>query len=191
MWNSSVKHILRSVAFYRITAFYLVAGVVLATVHSPISLIPRPATPLMRQASTNCDASKTIFPLQFRWTLGDPPVSVFHAARIAVAGWFAFLGAFWDVRRRMKEWALVRLYGGYPSLVAAFQYFCLSLCGTLIGGGLSILTGPAWARANALGVMTATLIWGFIFSCCVTIGPILYAEFYDLIPIFRIEGEIR
>jgi hypothetical protein len=128
---------------------------------------------------------------RFRLDFGEPPFFIFHIARITIAGWLAFLGAFWDVRRRMKEWALIRLYGGYPSLVAGFQYFCLSLLGALIGGGFALLTGPPRSLDDAFWLMVATLGWGLLFSSCVSIGPIAYTEFCDVVPVFRIEGEVR
>ena len=54
-------------------------------------------------------------PSRFQLDFGESPLMIsFHVARIAIAGWFAFLGAFWDTRGRIKEWALIRLYGGYP-----------------------------------------------------------------------------
>jgi len=115
----------------------------------------------------------------------------FHVARIAIAGWFAFLGAFWDARSRIKEWALIRLYGGYPSLVAGFQYLCLALLGSLIGGGLALLTSLPLFPNDAFRLIALTLGWGLLFSICVSIGPIAYTEFCDAVQIFRIEGEVR
>jgi hypothetical protein len=186
-----VKHFVKSIHHYRLTAFYLVAGVVLATVHSPITYINRPAAQPAQRQYANHDPSRMPIPSRFRLDIGEPPASVFHIARIAIAGWFAFLGAFWDVRRRMREWALIRLYGGHPSFVAGFQYFCLAFLGALIGGGFALLSGPARSLRDAFWLMTATLGWGFVFSCCVSIGPIVYTEFCDVVAVFRIEGEVR
>jgi hypothetical protein len=131
---------------------------------------------------------------QLQMSFGEPPSSIsvtFHIARIVIAGWMAFLGVFWDVRRRMREWALIRLYGGYPSLVAGFQYLCLSLAGALAGWGFALLTHLPLSPNDAFGLLVLTLAWGWIFLICVSMGPIVYTEFCDAVRILRIEGEVR
>jgi hypothetical protein len=88
----------------------------------------------------------------------------------------------------MREWALIRLYGGHPSLVAGFHFFCLSLLGTLIGGGFALLTGPARSLDDTCCLILATLGWACLFSICVCIGPIAYTEFCDVVAVLRVDG---
>lgn len=181
-------HVWKSIRYYRRFAVYFVAGVVLATSHTPIIVSFPEATLSVYQGAANQVPQRTPIPARFRLDIGEPPASIFHIARIIIAGWFAFWGVFWDVQKRAKEWALIRLYGGHPSLVAGFQYFCLTLLGALIGGGFALLIGPTRYLSDTAWLMSATLIWAFLFSCCVSIGPIIYAEFCDTIAVFRVEG---
>lgn len=131
---------------------------------------------------------------RFELDFGKPPspLSVcFHIVRIVIAGWIAFLGVFWDVRRRIKEWALIRLYGGYPSLVAGLQCLCLALLGTLFGGGFALFMTLPLSPDESFWFVVLALGWGMLFSICISIGPVVYTEFFDVIEIFRIEGEVK
>lgn len=178
------NHVWKSIRFYRLTAVYLICGVAFATAQIA-SMHCSP--PVVRQKDAEHTLSKTEILSRFRLDIGEPPYSIFRIARITIGGWFAFLGAFWDVRRRMKEWALIRLYGRHPSLIAGSHYFCLSLLGALIGGGFALLIGPSRFLDDVFWFMSASLNWGFLFSICVTIGPIAYTEFCDVAAILRIE----
>lgn len=187
-------HFWNSVRCYRLTALYLVAGVVLATAHTPVRHHRPSAVLSMQQEDVSQSPSRMPMMQRFQMNFGEPPSPIFvsfHIARIVIAGWIAFLGVFWDVRRRMKEWALIRLYGGYPSLVSGFQYFCLALLGTLIGGGFALLTRLPLSPDDAFWLVVPTLVWGLLFSICVSAGPVAYTEFCDVVQIFRIEGEVR
>ncbi len=187
------RHFWNSVGFYRLTALYLVAGVALATAHTPLRHHKPPAVPSMDRIDASQSPPRMPIMPRFQLDFGEPPSDasiVFHIARITVAGWIAFLGVFWDVRRRMKEWALIRLYGGYPSLVAGSQYLCLALAGALIGCSFALLTRPPHTPDDAFWLITLTLFWGLLFSICVSVGPVVYTEFCDVVQIFRIEGEV-
>jgi hypothetical protein len=129
---------------------------------------------------------------RFQVNLGDPPSAIsvsFHIARIIIAGWIAFLGVFWDVRRRMKEWGLIRLYGGCPSRVAGFQFLCLGLAGTFIGCGFALLTQLPLLPDEAFWLVVLSLAWGLVFSICISVGPVVYTEFCDVVQVFRMERE--
>ncbi len=178
----------KSILYRPLFSVYLIAGVVLATVHPPIIVRIDPSLPSSHQVEADRDLLATFLKAQFQLNIGEPPVSIFHVVRIVIAGWFSFFGVFWDVQKRLKEWALIRLYGGHPSFVAAAQYFCLILMGSLIGGGLALLIEPARSMDNAVWLLLTTVIWGLIFSCCLSIGPIIYTEFCDEIAILRVEG---
>jgi hypothetical protein len=187
-------HFWMSVRDYRATAIYLIAGVVLATVHAPVKHYSPPREHSIQEEAVDPSVPKMPAEQRFQMNFGDPPspISVsFHIARIVIAGWFAFLGVLWDVRRRMKEWALIRLYGGYPSLVAGFQYLCLALAGVLIGCSFALLIRSPLTSDEAFWLIMLTLAWGAIFSICVSVGPVVYTEFCDVVQIFRIEGEVR
>lgn len=194
MLHLFIKHFGSSIRYYRLTALYMVAGVALATAHIPVKYDGPPNVPVMQLESMDNTPSKSPFMLRFRLDFGEPPSAssvCFHIARIAIAGWLAFLGVFWDVRRRMKEWALIRLYGGYPSLVAGFQCLCLALMGTLLGGGFAFLAERPLSPEDGFWFIVLALGWGLLFSICVSIGPIAYAESCYVIHIFRIEGEVK
>ena len=187
-------HFSKSVRCYRLTALYLVAGVALATVHTPIRYNSPPDEHSIQQEAVDPSPSRMPATQRFQMNFGDPPSAIsvsFHIARIVIAGWIAFLGGFWDVRRRMKEWALIRLYGGYPSLVAGFQYLCLALLGSLIGCGFALLVRLPLTPDDAFWLVVLTLAWGLLFSICVSAGSVVYTEFCNVVRIFRIEGEVR
>lgn len=187
-----VEHSLKSIRRYRLTALYIVAGVTLATAHTPFAFYKMPVMVLMQSQDSTHAASRTRDLSQFQLDFGESPLIIsFHVARIAIAGWFAFLGAFWDARSRIKEWALIRLYGGYPSLVAGFQYISLALLGALIGGGFALLTGMPLFPNDAFRLLVLTMGWGMVFAIAVSIGPVLYTELCDVVPIFRMEGEVK
>ncbi len=184
-------HFWKSVRCYRLTALYLVAGVALATVHTPVRHYSPPVEPPIQQETVDQPPTEMPMMQRFQMNFGEPPSTesvIFHIARIVIAGWIAFLGVFWDVRRRMKEWALIRLYGGYPSLVAGFHYLCLVLAGILVGCGFALLTRLPLIPDDAFWLIVLTLAWGLVFSICVSVGPVAYTEFCDVVPIFRIEG---
>jgi len=189
-----VKHSLKSIRCYRLTALYIVAGVALATAHAPVRHNKPAAVPSMQQKDVNHPPSRKAVLSRFRLDFGEPPSGLsagIHIARITIAGWLAFLGVLWDVRRRMKEWALIRLYGGYPCLVAGFHYFCLALLGVAAGGLFALLAGLPLSPDDVFWLMILTIGWGFFFSFCVSIGSIVYTEFCDVIQIFRMEGEVK
>jgi hypothetical protein len=177
---SLLEHSLKSIFHYRLTALYLVAGVAFTTAHTPF---------------TNGDLSSTGKPIlvlsSLRPDFGQPPILFFNVAYHSLAAWLSFLGVFWDVRRRMREWALIRLCGGHPSLVAGFQYCLLFILGLMIGGVFSFLAGMPKLSEHAIWQMTATSEWGFLFSLCLFAGPIAYTEFFDIVPVLRIEGDAR
>jgi len=188
------EHFWKSFRCYRLTAFYFIAGVVLATVHTPVKHNSPPGEHSIQLETVDPSPLRMPAAQRLQMNFGDPPsvISVsFHIARIVIAGWIAFLGVFWDVRRRMKEWALIRLYGGYPSLVAGFQYLCLALAASFIGCGFALLTRLPITPDEACWLIMLTLAWGAIFSICVFAGPVLNAEFCDLVQICRIEGDLR
>ncbi len=178
-------HFWKSIHLYRLTPLYLVAGVAIAT--AQIAFIHHHSPVAQREYEAH-ESSGTGMLSRFQLDIGEPPSSISRIARIAIGGWFAFLGAFWDVRRRMKEWALIRLYGGHPGLVAGFHFFCLTLLGALIGGGFALVIGQTGAPIDVFWLMAATLAWGMLFSICVTIGPIAYTELFDVVAILRLEG---
>jgi hypothetical protein len=187
-------HFWKSVRCYRLTAFYFIAGVALATLHTPVKHDSPPDGHFIQQEAVDPSPLRMPAAQRLQMNFGDPPSAIsvsFHIARIVMAGWIAFLGVFWDVRRRMKEWALIRLYGGYPSLVAGFQYLCLAFMGMLVGCGFALLTHLPLAPDDAFWLAMLTLAWGVIFSICVSVGPVVYTEFCDVVRIFRIEGEVR
>jgi len=184
----------KSIYCYRLTALYVVAGVALATVHAPVRFNSPAVEPSIQLETVDPSPLRIPAAQRLQMNFGDPPSAIsisLHIARIVIAGWIAFLGVFWDVRRRMKEWALIRLYGGYPSLVAGFQYICLALAGALAGWGFAILAHLPLSPNDAFRLIVLTLAWGLIFSICVFIGPIAYTEFCDAVRILRIEGEVR
>lgn len=183
--GSLVKHVWKSIHCYRLTAVYLVAGVVLITAQTGFM---HRSPSAMQQENVDHAPLRTEVLSQFRLDVGEPPHSFFRIACITIGEWFAFLGVYWDVRRRMKEWALIRLYGGHPSFVAGLQYFALSLLGALIGGGIALVFGPSRSLDDAFWLMMATLVWGFLVSICVSTGPIAYAEFCDVVAVLRVEG---
>lgn len=187
-------HFWKSIRCYRLTALYLVAGVALATLNTPVRHYSPPVEPSIQQETVGQSPSRVPLMQRLQMNFGEPPSAIsvsFHIARIVIAGWIAFLGVFWDVRRRMKEWALIRLYGGYPSLVAGFQYLCLAFAGALVGCSFALLTRLPLTPDEAFWLIMLTLAWGAIFSICVSVGPVVYAEFCDLVQIYRIEGDVR
>jgi alpha-D-ribose 1-methylphosphonate 5-triphosphate synthase subunit PhnL len=128
-----VEHSLKSIRRYRLTTLYIVAGIALSAAHPPFAFYKTRVMALMQSQDATHAPPRTTDPSRFQLDFGESPLTIsFHVARIAIAGWLAFLDAFWDARSRIKEWALIRLYGGYPSLVAGFQYFYLALLGALI-----------------------------------------------------------
>ncbi len=187
-----VKHFLKSIRCHQLASLYLVAGIALATAHTPFAFCKMPVWILMQPQDANYapPGNPDLSGLQLDFD-ESPLIISFNVARIGIAGWFAFLGVFWDARSRIKEWALIRLYGGYPSLVAGFQYFSLALLGALIGAGFSLLTFLPLFPNDAFRLIVLTLGWGMFFSICISIGPIAYTEFCDVVRIFRLEGEVR
>lgn len=181
---SFAKHVGKSILCYRLSALFLIVGVVLATVDIPFALKGAPAASAHRR---DIPSGMTIL-WDYRFDIGKPPSSIFHLILIATAGQFVVLGVFWDVRRRAKEWALIRLYGGYPSLFVGLQVFCLSLVGALVGGGFPLLIGPWRSLRDAALLMSATVVWGLLFSGCLSMGAIAYTEFCDVAAILQVEG---
>jgi hypothetical protein len=160
--------------------------------HTAFTFYKLPVMILVQPQDGTHAPSKTPDLPRLKLDFGESPLIIsFHVARIAIAGWIAFLGAFWDARNRIKEWALIRLYGGYPSLVAGFQYFCLALFGALIGGGFALLTGLPLFPNDASRLIVLTLGWGMVFTIGISIGPVIYTELCDVVSIFRIEGEVK
>jgi len=172
---------------YRMTAVYLIVGVTLTTAHPPrVSLVEFQG--MQDSAPKLVLRHKPVF-MRLRIDLGLPPILFVNIAYHTVAAWYSLLGVLWDVRRRMREWALIRLAGGHPCLIAGFQYFCISILGILMGGGLAILT--RFRHPVNFGQMMAISAWGILFSLCVSVGPIAYTEFFDMVSVIRVEGEVR
>jgi hypothetical protein len=164
-----LQHSINSVLHFRMTAVFLVAGIALTSINAPIS-------------GNN---------LSMRLDFGRPPILLFRIAYHSIAAWIAFLGVFWDVRKRMQEWALVRLAGGHPSLVAGFQYAFVSGLGLLIGGGISFLIRFPYSVEEAVFRITGIVLWVLLFSVCVSAGPLAFTEFFDVVPVIRTEGDVR
>lgn len=192
MLRSLLEHSLKSIFHYRMTAVYFIAGVVLTTAHIPFTR--NELSPILQ--ATQHSYSNPVVPnapsvSSLRLDFGQPPVLFINIAYHLVAAWFSFLGIFWDVRRRMREWTLIRLCGRHPSLIAGFQYSCLALLGLIMGGGISFLIALPHSMGHTLWTMMATAVWGFLFSFCIFAGPIAYTEFFDVVPVLRLEGEVR
>jgi hypothetical protein len=82
---------LHSICYYRLTALYLVAGIALTTAHTPLTYS---STPAAQEQDSNDALSRASILSRFQLEVGEPPSSVFRIAHIAIAAWFAFLGAF-------------------------------------------------------------------------------------------------
>lgn len=181
------RHIGMTIIFYRLSALYVVVGVVLATVHIPFRVMGTPPA-FVQPADEGDTVSRMAILSRLRFDIGKPPSSIFYLFLIATAGHFVILGVFWDVRRRTKELALIRLFGGCPSLVVGFQVFCLSVVGSLVGGGFALLIGSSRSPADATLLILATVAWGLFFAGCLSIGVIAYADFCDVAAILQLEG---
>jgi hypothetical protein len=60
-----------------------------------------------------------------------------------------------------------------------------------MGGGISFLIGLPHSMGHALWQMMGIAVGGILFSFCVFAWPIAYTEFFDAIPVLRIDGEVR
>ena len=184
---SLAAHVGKSILCYRLSALFIIVGVVLATVHIPFRVMGAPPA-FVQPADEGHTLSRVAILSRFRFDIGKPPSSFFYFFLIATAGQFVVLGVFWDVRRRAKELALIRLYGGHPSLVVGFQVFCLSVAGSLVGGGFALLIRSSRSPGDATLLILATVAWGLFFSGCLSVGVIASTEFSDVAEILQMEG---